>query len=79
MNEKLIKKLIDCAEQDYKFSFKKEKEIKEEYGEELYNRIYKEFIDHWSYEISERIDSINLEALILDAVKKAYCDENLKT
>ena len=71
MKDELIQKLIKCSDFKSQFSFLNETEIKEKYGEKLYEEIYKEFSDHWSYELSERLDSIDIKALITAAVEKA--------
>ena len=71
MEEELIEKLISCAYFKSQFEFLLETEIKEMYGEALYNDIKKEFSDNWSYELSERLESIDLKALITDAVRKS--------
>jgi len=71
MEEELIEKLISCADFKSKFSFLEEEEIKKNYGEKLYNSIYKEFSDNWSYELSERLESIDIKALIKASVIKA--------
>ena len=75
MEEELIEKLISCADFRSQFNFLLHDEIKKEYGVELYEKINKEFSDNWSYELSERIESIDIKALITDAVKKALSDK----
>ena len=76
MKEEVIQKLIDCSDFRSQFSFLKEDELKEQYGVDLYNKIYKEFSDHWAYELSERIESIDIKALITDAVDKALTQKD---
>ena len=75
MKEELIKELIECSDFKSQFSFLKEEDIRKKYGDKLYEEIYKDFSDHWSYELSERLDSIDIKALISAAVEKAV--ENL--
>ena len=71
MKEELINKLIDCADFKSQFSFLEEEEIKKQFGERLYQQIYDDFSDHWSYELSERLESIDIKALVSAAVEKA--------
>ena len=71
MEKELIEKLASCTDFQSEIKFLLEEEIKKEYGEDLYYKIHKEFHDNWAYELSERIESIDIKALITDAVKKA--------
>ncbi len=71
MEEELIEKLISCSDFKSRFRFLDEQQIREEFGDDLYETIYKEFSDNWSYELSERLESIDIKALITAAVKKA--------
>ena len=71
MEEELIQKLISCSDFKSQFKFLEEEIIREEYGNELFEDINKEFTESWSYEISERLESIDIKALITDAVRKA--------
>tara|TARA_Y100001968_G_scaffold134192_1_gene122453 strand:+ start:280 stop:516 length:237 start_codon:yes stop_codon:yes gene_type:complete len=71
MEEELIEKLISCSDFKSRFMFLDEDNIRKTYGDDLYEAIYKEFSDNWSYELSERLESIDIRALITAAVKKA--------
>ena len=71
MEEELIEKLISCSDFKSRFRFLDEEEIRQQFGDDLYEMIYKEFSDNWSYELSERLESIDIRALITAAVKKA--------
>ena len=74
MEEELIEQLLSSADFKSQFKFLREEEIIEKYGETLYNKIKKEFSDNWSYELSERLESIDIKALITDSVKKALSE-----
>tara|TARA_Y100001968_G_C19312160_1_gene694767 strand:- start:302 stop:538 length:237 start_codon:yes stop_codon:yes gene_type:complete len=76
MEDELIEKLISSLDFNSEVKFLLEEEIKREYGEDLYKDINKEFQDNWSYELSERIESIDINALVKDAVKKAIIAKN---
>jgi len=71
MRDELIQKLINSAEFKSQMIFTNENEIRKEYGDELYNSISKKFSDNWSYELTERLESIDIKALITDAVEKS--------
>ena len=71
MEEELIEKLISCSDFKSRFRFLDEQEIRQKFGDDLYETIYKEFSDNWSYELSERLESIDIRALITAAVKKS--------
>ena len=71
MEEELIEKLIACSDFKSKFTFLNEQEIRDKYGDDLYESITKEFSDNWSYELSERLESIDIRALITSAVKNS--------
>ena len=71
MQDELIEKLISCSDFKSRFMFLEEADIRKNYGDDLYEAIYKEFSDNWSYELSERLESIDIRALITAAVKKA--------
>tara|TARA_Y100001968_G_C19280881_1_gene679131 strand:+ start:299 stop:556 length:258 start_codon:yes stop_codon:yes gene_type:complete len=71
MEDDLIEKLIACSDFKSQFSFLQEKEIREVYGDDLFETINKEFSDNWAYELSERLESIDIKALITAAVRKA--------
>ena len=69
--EEVVNKLLKCADFKSQFTFLEEDLLKKELGETFYKDIYNEFFDHWSYELSERLESIDLSALISAAVNKA--------
>ena len=71
MEDELIEKLISCSDFKSRFRFLDEQEIRQKFGDDLYETIYKEFSDNWSYELSERLESIDIRALITAAVKKS--------
>ena len=68
--EKLIEKLVNNADFKSQFTFLCEDELKNEIGKDLYESICKEFYDHWSYELSEKLETIDIKALIAAAVNK---------
>ena len=75
--EELINKLVEGADFKSQFLFMNEEELKEKYGDKLFLDIRKEFFDHWSYELTEKLESIDIKALIADAVNKAMDPDHL--
>ena len=77
MRNELVQKLFENADFKSQFTFLNEEQVIKEYGSDLYKVIYEEFIDHWSYELSERLESIDIKALITAAVDKAIQDTSI--
>jgi len=68
MEEELIEKLISCSDFKSRFRFLDEQEIRQKFGDDLYETIYKEFSDNWSYERIGKVELISLKLGISELI-----------
>tara|TARA_Y100001968_G_C19038348_1_gene563213 strand:- start:71 stop:364 length:294 start_codon:yes stop_codon:yes gene_type:complete len=75
LKEEILTDLIRSSDFKSQFKFKTEIDLKKKYGNGLYDKIYNEFMGNWKYELSERLDSIDIKALLTAAIEKALSSE----